>query len=52
MRTVRTVFDVLLIRLGSDKPCETLRKRVDQAILDEAEIGMSRLGVQNVSSSI
>ncbi|XP_065068861.1 TBC1 domain family member 13-like [Rhopilema esculentum] len=33
---------------GTYKPCETLRKRVEQAILEASEIGMSRLGVKNV----
>jgi len=32
----------------SNTPCETLRKRVEQAILEESEIGMSRQGVQNL----
>lgn len=33
----------------TEKPCETLRMRVEKAILEAADIGTSRLGVQNVS---
>lgn len=33
----------------SDRPCETLRKRVERAILQASDIATSRLGVQNVS---
>ncbi len=47
---VAVIFsNIVLPFLGSDKPCETLRMRVEKAILEAADIGTNRLGVQNVS---